>query len=423
MKLKRVKGTKDILPGEVERWRFLEEKIKGVMARYNYGEIRTPIFELTELFAKGTGKDTDIVTKEMYTFRDKGGRSLTLCPEGTPPVVRAYLENNLDRRSPLVKLFYIAPMFRQENPQAGRLRQFYQFGVEAIGSPWPQMDVEVISLCVDIYQEVGLKGLKLRLNSIGCRDCRASYKEKLKSYLADKGDGLCEDCRVRSTRNPLRCFDCKQEGCQLVIQGAPSILDELCQRCRGHFQAVKDGLKDLGMPFEVDPGLVRGLDYYTRTVFEVLGPGLGAQDALCGGGRYDDLVEELGGEPTPAVGFAAGMERLLLSLNEGEKVPHLRPDIFLVSLGLQAQTVCLGLIRRLRKMGLGCEMDFLGRSLKSQLREANRQEASFVLIIGERELESGMANLKDMESGQEMKVNWENIQGIYSQIRGKDASG
>lgn len=423
MKLKRVKGTKDILPGEVERWRFLEEKIKGVMARYNYGEIRTPIFELTELFAKGTGQDTDIVTKEMYTFPDKGGKSLTLCPEGTPPVIRAYLENSLGRKSPLVKLFYIAPMFRQENPQAGRLRQFYQFGVEAIGSPWPQMDVEVISLCMDIYQEVGLKGLKLILNSIGCRDCRTDYKEKLKSYLADKVNRLCVDCQVRSTRNPLRCFDCKQEGCQLVMQKAPSILDELCQMCRGHFQTVKDGLEDLGIPFEVDPGLVRGLDYYTRTVFEVLGPGLGAQDALCGGGRYDDLVEELGGEPTPAVGFAAGMERLLLSLDEGEETLRLRPDIFLVSLGPDAQTICLRLIRRLREMGLGCEMDFLGRSLKSQLREANRQGASFVLIIGERELESGTANLKDMESGQELKVNWEDIQGIYSQIRGKDASG
>lgn len=423
MKLKRVKGTKDILPGEVGRWKFLEEKIKGVMVRYNYEEIRTPIFELTELFAKGTGQDTDIVTKEMYTFPDKGGRSLTLCPEGTPPVVRAYLENNLGRRSPLVKLFYIAPMFRQENPQAGRLRQFYQFGVEAIGSPQPQIDVEVVSLCVDIYQEVGLKGLKLKLNSIGCRDCRPSYKEGLKNYLADEADRLCEDCRVRFMRNPLRCFDCKVEGCQLVMQEAPSILEGLCQNCRAHFQAVKDGLEYLGISFEIDPGIVRGLDYYTRTVFEILGPGLGAQDALCGGGRYDDLVEELGGEPTPAVGFAAGMERLLLSLDEGGEVSSLRLDLFLVSLGLQAQRVCLELIHKLRQRGLNCEMDFLGRSLKSQLREANRQRASFVLVIGERELESGETNLKDMENGEETRVSWEDVQGIYSRIRGEDASG
>ena len=422
MKLQRVKGTKDILPEEAERWRILEEKIRGVMARYNYGEIRTPLFELTELFAKGTGQDTDIVTKEMYTFPDKGGRSLTLCPEGTPPVIRAYLENNLGRRSPLVKLFYIAPMFRQENPQAGRLRQFHQFGVEAIGSPQPLMDVEVISLCMDIYQEVGLQDLHLKLNSIGCRDCRASYREKLKDYLADKKDRLCADCQVRSERNPLRCFDCKKEGCQLVMQGAPSILDGLCQNCREHFQAVQNGLNDLGIPFEVDPGLVRGLDYYTRTVFEVLSSGLGAQDALCGGGRYDDLVEELGGESTPAVGFAAGMERLLLSLNEGGEMPRSRPDLFLISLGSAAQTASLQLIHRLRKLGLRCEMDYLGRSLRAQLREANRQGIPFALIIGEREMESGEANLKDMRNGQEQKVNWEDTQGIYYRIRGEDAS-
>ncbi len=422
MKLKRVKGTKDILPGEVERWRRLEEKIREVMARYNYREIRTPIFEFTELFAKGTGQDTDIVTKEMYTFLDKGGRSLTLSPEGTPPVIRAYLENNLGRRSPLKKLFYIAPMFRQENPQAGRLRQFHQYGVEAIGSPQPQIDVEVISLCVDIYQELGLDGLELKLNSIGCRDCRASYRTKLRNYLADKADELCAECQRRLTRNPLRCFDCKKEGCKLIMKEAPVILDDLCERCREHFQTVKEGLSDLGISFKVDPTLVRGLDYYTRTVFEVLGPGLGAQDALCGGGRYDDLVEELGGVPTPAVGFAAGMERLLLCLNEKENSPNSRPDLFLISLGLQAQRLCLRLIRKLRKAGLRCEMDFLGRSLKSQLREANRERASFALVIGDRELETGEANLKEMESGQELKVNWADIEGICSRIRGKDVN-
>jgi histidyl-tRNA synthetase len=406
MKYKSIKGTRDILPEESYKWQYLESVIRAVMNLSNFQEIRTPVFEATELFERGIGQFTDIVTKEMYTFKDRGGKSLTLKPEMTAPVVRAYIEHNLGEQRPLLKLYYISPAFRQENPQAGRFRQFHQFGVEVIGSPEPEADVESIAVWVEIYRRLGLTGYTLKLNSVGDPTCREPYKKLLQNYLRPRLSRLCKDCQARFERNPLRILDCKREGCRRETEGAPALFDHLCEPCRVHFEGVRSSLEALGIAYELDKRLVRGLDYYTRTAFEIVSGELGAQDALGGGGRYDLLAEELGGKPTPAVGFAAGFERLLLVMERqglylGEEP---RPQVFLAALGDAASSWVVRTAQELRRSDISCDYDFLGRSLKAQMREANRQMARFVVIVGDDELKKEAATVRHMETGEQTEI-------------------
>ncbi|MEA3454692.1 MAG: histidine--tRNA ligase, partial [Candidatus Caldatribacteriota bacterium] len=316
MFIKVPKGTQDILPEDISKWYYIEDIIKEILNKYGYKEIRTPFFEYTDLFVRGIGESTDIVTKEMFTFPDRKGRSLTLRPEGTAPVVRAYLENTMGRTSKVIKLFYLGPMFRCEKPQAGRFRQFNQFGIEIIGTKSSAADAEVIITVLDVYKKLGLKNLEILINSVGCKKCRIDYVQKLKKYLKDKKDFLCSECKERYTKNPLRVLDCKKDSCKRTIEEAPMITENLCQECESHFAQVKSYLDDQKIVFHEDPHLVRGLDYYTKTAFEIISGGLGAQNAIGGGGRYDDLIEELGGKPTPAVGFAAGIERMIIAIDQ-----------------------------------------------------------------------------------------------------------
>jgi histidyl-tRNA synthetase len=403
MGFKAIYGTRDLLPEQVTRWQDLEETVRKIMKLFNYKEIRTPIFETTELFARSIGEDTDIVQKEMYTFVDQGKRNITLRPEATASVVRAYLEHNLGKLSPFVKLYYIGPMFRQERPQKGRLRQFHQFGAEAIGSLDPLVDAEMIQLSVRILDELGLDDFKLKLNSIGCKKCRQTHMAVFIDFVKGRGEKICSDCQIRLDRNPLRIFDCKDEECNEILKDAPVIRDYLCQKCQEHFEQVKKYLDELNIKYLEDGRLVRGLDYYTKTVYELKSPLLGAQDTLCGGGRYDLLIEELGGENTPAIGFSAGIERILLVLESKKKVVSGDKgiDYFIAPLGKEAKAVALQLVSKLRSENKKCEMDYLNRSLKSQMKEANRQCARLVLIIGENEIKKKKATERNMDTGEE----------------------
>jgi histidyl-tRNA synthetase len=411
MKYTALQGTKDLLPEDSFKWKYIEEKIREVLSLYNYKEIRTPIFEQTELFKRSIGQDTDIVQKEMYTFQDQGKRSLTLRPEGTASIVRAFIEHSLGEKSSLVKLFYFGPMFRQERPQKGRLREFYQYGAEVIGSLDPLVDAELIDLGVRINNAFGLENLKLHLNSIGCKNCRPAHRDAFNKFVKDKIDKFCQECQIRLNRNPLRIFDCKNEGCIEALKDAPMILDYLDSECKEHFQKVRDYLDKLGIKYILDGRLVRGLDYYTRTTFEIKSESLGAQDTLIGGGRYDLLVSELGGKDTPAIGFAAGMERLVMVLEMQKKFPpeNERLDLFIAPLGEEAKSLGLKLLKDLREKGLRCDLDFLNRSLKSQLKEADRQKAKKVLIIGEDELKKGKGTLRDMESKEQKEIEFEKL--------------
>ncbi len=411
LKYKALRGTQDILPDKMPLWRRLEETVRRRMRLYNYQEIATPTFERTELFIHSTGQGTEIVQKQMYTFQDKGGRSLTLRPEGTPPVVRTYIEHSLGMKKPIQKLFYIGPMYRQENPQAGRLRQFHQFGAEAIGSLAPALDAEIISLFLDICDDLGLKGLSLQLGTIGCPRCRPPYRERLLGFFADEYDLLCADCKQRYQRNPLRILDCKNPACRQITENAPSMLDYLCDECAQHFQELKVHLDTLDIGYQINQRLVRGLDYYTKTVFEVVNPQLGAQDALGGGGRYDGLVEELGGKPTPAVGFAAGIERILLTMEEeGSLSPELlHPEVYIASMGEEAKQLAVRLLRKLRTRGVSADTDYLDRSLKAQMRAANNLKAKYTVIIGQEELNKGKASVRNMESSHQEEVEIENL--------------
>jgi len=419
MPFQTVKGTHDILPEEVGRWRFVEGKIRQMMEVYNYQEIRTPIFEHTELFSRSIGQDTDIVGKEMYTFTDRGNRSLTLSPEGTAPVVRAYIQNNLGAKSLQVKLFYLAPMFRQENPQQGRFRQFHQFGMEAMGSGDPAQDVEVIALAMGIYRELGLQRLSLRLNSVGCRVCRPVYREVLRDFLKTRLSDLCPDCIQRYKENPLRILDCKRPSCRKQMKKSPLMVDQLCPECAQHFEGVQELLSSLGIAYVLDGRLVRGLDYYTKTAFEVISGELGAQDALGGGGRYDDLIEMLGGSPTPAIGFAAGIERLLLVMSQQKRL-QISPkplDLFVVILGEAAKKTALEMLEQLRHRFVHCDADFLARSLRAQLRAANRLGAQYSLILGEDELKRGKVILRDMEKSQQEEIDLvESVQKVCDRL-------
>jgi histidyl-tRNA synthetase len=407
------RGTSDILPKEQAYWRYLEQRVAETARLYGYERLDAPLFEDTALFARSVGKDTDIVTKEMYTFEDRSGSSLTLRPEGTAPVCRAYLEHGLYNLPQPVRLYYIAAIFRYERPQAGRYRQHYQFGYEAIGDDDPALDAEIIDMAWQFLSSVRLKRLSLQLNSIGCKKCRPKYIAALKAHYARHANDLCSECKTRLKRNPLRLLDCKKPSCQKIAGAAPKSTDYLCPQCDEHFNQLKKYLELLKLPYAVNHRLVRGLDYYTRTVFEIQPRGGGAQSTIVGGGRYDDLIEELGGKPTPAIGFAAGMERIILNLKK-QKVtaPSLpQPQVFIAYLGEEAKEEVIRLASTLREAGIGVIEALGDKSLKAQMRQANSLGARYAVIIGEEELRAGTVILRDMESAQQVAVPVKEVAG------------
>ncbi len=405
------KGTKDVLPQDSYKWQFLENAARETARAFNISEMRTPVFEHTELFLRGVGETTDVVTKEMYTFEDKGGRSITLKPEGTAGAVRSFIENGL-QNSPLpLKAYYIAPCYRYERPQAGRLREFHQFGIEVFGSAEPDADAEVIFAASTFLNKIGINNTRLEINSIGCKTCRAEYNKALKDYFRPHLNEMCPTCRERFDKNPLRMIDCKEEGCKKITAGAPKILDYLCPDCSRHFESVKSLLSRLGVSFTVNPDIVRGLDYYSRTVFEFVSTDIGAQGTVCGGGRYDSLIAELGGGNIPAIGFAAGLERLLLLMdNTGVKFPERPvPAIYIAGMDEQTRAKAFELANMLRVDGIAAECDHMGRSLKAQFKYADKLGAKFVAVIGEDELASGRCNLKKMSDGTAEEVAFTDI--------------
>ncbi|AOM82488.1 histidine--tRNA ligase [Salisediminibacterium beveridgei] len=410
MKFSIPRGTQDILPGESEKWQYIEEKARELCRRYHYQEIRTPIFEQTELFARGVGDTTDIVQKEMYTFEDRGGRSLTLRPEGTASTVRSFVDQKMHGWADQpVKLYYIGPMFRYERPQSGRMRQFVQFGVEAMGSSDPAIDAEVIGLAMDFYKELGLTGVKLVLNSLGDQESRSNHREALVKHFEPVIGELCSDCQERLTKNPLRILDCKKDSEHEKQATAPSILDYLNEESSVYFDKVKKYLEDMEIPYVVDPGLVRGLDYYNNTAFEIMidGEGFGAITTLMGGGRYNGLVEEIGGPETPGIGFALSIERLLMALEtQGIKLPadH-QVDAYLVTMGELAKDQAPSLIHKLRHAGLSVDTDYLSRKMKGQMKAAGRINAGYALILGDEEVQAGTIEVKHMLTGSQETVN------------------
>ena len=404
MEFTTIKGFRDILPDETPYWQDVEEKARSVLRTYGFKEIRTPIMERTELFARSIGTDTDIVSKEMYTLTDSKGRGLTLRPEATASVARACIQNRLYQQGGVQKLFSIGPMFRHERPQKGRFRQFHQINVELFGDGGPKSDAEIIFLAVSLLDTFGLGGLTLRLNSIGCPQCRPCFRNELKNYLMDKKEMLCSDCQRRSETNPLRVFDCKVQTCKEVVQAAPVISDYLCQDCKAHFSTLQQYLEGLPMPPVLDARLVRGLDYYTRTTFEIQTGKLGAQNAVVGGGRYDGLVRELGGPDLPGIGFAVGMERVITLLMETQDRKPEGADLFVAALGEDAEREAFRWTLKLRKMGFYVEQEYGPRSLKAQMKRADRLGCKRALIVGDRELESGKAILRDMRSKQQVDI-------------------
>jgi histidyl-tRNA synthetase len=407
MTLTTVRGMKDILPPESSRWAALEASFRAHAARYGFREIRTPLLERTELFSRAVGETTDIVEKEMYTFTDRSGDSLTARPEGTAPVVRAVLEHRAAIGEWPVRLFYIGPMFRHERPQKGRLRQFHQFGAELFGTESPYADAEAISFLYGFLRDAGLDGVSLEINSLGDPECRPRFNERLTEFLAARDADLCDDCRRRRVRNPLRVLDCKSERCIRATADAPSILDSLCGACRGHFEAVEASLAAAGIPFSRNPRMVRGLDYYRRTTFEFVIPGMGAQNTVAAGGRYDGLAELIGGkEPVPAIGFAIGVERLLMLLGE-EDAAAATADVFLVTTAPALLPEAFRWKMTLVARGVRVDMDYEGRSLKSQFRRADRSGAKAVLVLGEEEAGRGAVGYRDMEKGTQEEVSAE----------------
>jgi len=408
------RGTADIQPKEQAYWHYLEQKAANICQLYGYERIDTPIFEDTSLFSRSAGEYTDIVQREMYTFDDRGGNSLTLKPEGTPAVCRAYIQHGMHNLPQPVKLYYISPIFRYNRPQASRYRQHYQFGYEAIGSDDPSLDAEVIDLTWQFYRSLGLEHLSISLNSIGCRKCRPSYLTALKDHYAEHTGRLCPDCKVRLEKNPMRLLDCRQSSCQPVADSAPKSTDYLCDECDEHFTRLKKYLGLLRIPFEVNHRMVRGIDYYTRTVYEVMPEAGGSQSSLGGGGRYDDLIEELGGKPTPAVGFAAGMERIIMNMKGQDiTVPPLdKPQVFIACIGDEAKEETLKLASSLRQSGIGVIAAVGSRSLKAQLRQANTLGVRYTVIIGDQEVKTGKLILRDMTSAQQETVPLDQIQKL-----------
>ncbi len=415
--IQRPKGTEDVLPKEVYKWHYVEDVIRKIAKNFGYEEIRTPIFEHTELFERGVGDTTDVVEKEMYTFTDRGNRSITLKPEGTAPVARAFIEHKLYADTQPVKMFYITPVFRYERPQARRYRQHHQFGIEVFGSPNPSADAEVINLAMTVYKTLGVKDLELRINSVGCSKCRAEYHRILKQYLGDRLDKLCMTCRGRFERNPMRIIDCKSNACQAELVEVPLILDHICDECREHFEALKKYLEILELEYVVDPRIVRGLDYYTKTAFEIITDEVGKRGTVCGGGRYDRLVEDCGGPGTPGVGFGMGLERTILTLeNKGIEIP--KPtglDVFIVTIGDAASYEGFKLLNQFREADLTADIDHLSRSVKAQFKYADRLMAGYTIVIGEEELSKGTVKLKDMINGGEIEVASDDIIDVLKQ--------
>lgn len=403
-----IRGINDVLPGETGKWQYIEATARKVFHSYGYSEIKVPILEKTELFTRSIGEDTDIVEKEMYTFPDRKGEFLSLRPEGTASVVRSYVQHKMYSTSALTKLYYFGPMFRYERPQKGRSRQFYQLGAEAFGISSPAIDAEIISMLFTFFKELGLDGVKLNLNSIGCRECRPKYKEALLSHIGDRVEKLCENCQRRYKDNPLRVLDCKSSGCREETKDVPSILDHLCASCSEDFAKLKEYLTALNIDYNVNPRMVRGLDYYTKTAFEITSENLGSQDAVAAGGRYDRLVEEVGGPPTPAIGYAIGVERLSLLLEDDARFRN-EPRLFIATLGKEAFDKAFTLAHELRANGINVEYDHEGKSLKAQMRKADSSGAAHVLILGEDEIKSGRAMLKDMKDHKQEEIAWENI--------------
>ncbi|UWG95629.1 histidine--tRNA ligase [Dehalobacter sp. DCM] len=425
MGIQRPKGTQDIIPGSVEKWHYLEEQIHAICSEYGYKEIRTPIFEATELFQRGVGETTDIVNKEMYTFLDKGERSITLRPEGTASVCRAYSENKLYALQQPVKMYYLGPMFRYENTQAGRFRQFHQFGAEVLGGEDPMVDAEIICLIWELLRRLGLKGLEVQINSVGCPKCRAEHRTRLQEFLHEKKAGLCADCQNRFSKNPMRILDCKNKTCQTLTENAPTTLDTLCEDCSTHFEKVKSYLEIADIRYRINPKMVRGLDYYQKTAFEISAEGIGAQSAICGGGRYDGLVAEIGGPPTPGIGFAMGLERILSVMEKQNIQIDTDPvsPIILAALGDHARKEAFKLMSDFRQAGLPVIMDLLGRGLKNQLKYADREHARYVLIIGDDELAKKVAVVRDMRLGDQQEIAIENIKTFLienNKISGKE---
>ncbi|MBN3033468.1 MAG: histidine--tRNA ligase [Candidatus Saganbacteria bacterium] len=421
MKYAAPRGTKDILPDEAPLWQAIERACRETFGLFNYREIRTPVFESTEVFSRSIGDSTDIVSKEMYTFADRKGRSLTLRPEATASVVRAALENNLLSTDNLLKVYYLGPMFRYERPQAGRQRQFHQAGVEAFGSADPSLDAETVQLSVKLFENLGLKELAVDLNSVGCPECQPVFREALKKYFAAHLAELCDDCRQRFAANPLRLLDCKEARCQKYIEQAPAMIDHLDPECQAHFAKVRGWLDGLKVKYRVNDRLVRGLDYYTRTVFEVVSKQLGAQNAVCGGGRYDNLVKQFGGKSVPAIGFAVGLERLAEIMGKSKvKSQKSKVDLFIAVLGEQAKKVAFDLMSQARDLGLSADTDFLGRSLSAQLKAADRLGAGYVYIIGDDELAKRSAALKNMKTAEQKEVPFAEL---FTQFAGECGKG
>jgi histidyl-tRNA synthetase len=417
-KFKAIYGTRDILPDEAPVWQSIMATVSRLAGASGYGFIHPPIFEATELFARGIGEATDIVSKEMYTFKDQGDRSLTLRPEGTASVVRAYLEHSLGAKEGLVKVWYAGPMFRQERPQAGRLRQFYQFGVEAIGSLNPALDAEVIDLNYRILSAMGLGELKVYVNSIGMPEDRQAHRKAFSDFVEPNLDKFCADCQRRFQTNPLRMFDCKEQTCQALLAGAPVVLDYLSEENRAHFEQVQQYLIKTGVPFNVDKRLVRGLDYYTRTAWEIKSDKLGSQDSLSGGGRYDRLVEQLGGSPTPGIGFAAGIERIIMAMPEERKATERhRPGIFIVAASEQFRPQAYLLANRLRQSGITADLDYLDRSMKSQMKQADRSRLNFAVILAENEMAGGMAIVKDLTNSLQSEIEFDRLMNIQNALQ------
>ena len=415
MEMQAPKGTKDMLPEEAYKWHYVESILKNVAKNYGIREIRTPMFEHTELFSRGVGETSDIVTKEMYTFKDKGDRSITLKPEGTAPVVRAFIENRLFNEAQPTKLYYVIPCFRYEKAQRGRYRQFHQFGVEVFGSKEPSMDAEVISVAMTSLKKMGLKSLSLNINNLGCPKCRPNFNEALKKFLEDNKESLCGLCQTRLDKNPMRILDCKERKCGEITKNAPIILDYMCEECDTHFEKVKKHLEVLEIPYKVDSSIVRGLDYYTKTIFEILS----SEFTVCGGGRYDKLIEEIGGPDMPAVGFGLGLERLLLTLEkEGIEIPKENLfDLYIGARGDMAEIEAFKLANKLRENEVKCEINHMGRAVKAQMKYANKIGAAFTTIIGDDELQSKTIRLKRMSDGEQFEVSLDNINQIVNTLK------
>ena len=413
------KGTKDVLPQEAYKWHYVENLARKTAKDFCASEIRTPTFEHTELFLRGVGDTTDIVNKEMYTFEDKGGRSITLKPEGTAGVARAFIENSLYAGVQPTKMYYITPVFRYERPQAGRLREHHQFGVEYYGSDSPYADVEVMMIAKTFFDRLGIKKLRLNINSIGCKECRKNYNAALKEYLRARLGEMCQTCRERFEKNPLRILDCKEEGCKAITAGAPVILDYLCDGCRAHHESVCSQLTKLGIDFEVNPHIVRGLDYYTRTVFEFISSDIGAQGTVSGGGRYNDLIEDVGGKPCPAVGFGMGLERLILTM-EALGLPFGEenvPDVYIAPLCDEAKDEAMLIADKLRHAGVSCDTDIIGRSFKAQLKYVNKTGAKYMIVIGTDEIATGNYQVKNMLSGNAEQVGRDDLVAYLTNLK------